>query len=225
MRWLLVGLMLLAAGCGPSREEIAQNMSDQRNAAEAQRLADHQKAVRSCRDAAEKDAADHAEAVRQNEMTIKAAMDEVSQSGSDGEIEGAFQFRADIESLSADQWRWTEVENFAARNGEAAAGQFDKINYTVDPKQLSSTVEVDTYLGMPAIKMVCIEAGCIRAFGRRVKASTINGDAYSDVDESRDQDYWAAPNRNKAEALASALSNLIERLKNPPLSKNCEALP
>lgn len=217
IRTLVTGaLLVLLTACGPSAAELAarnvqavkdrelEQMREQR--AKDQADAD---ALQKCQDdqAAKRRATD--DRIRQDQNIVLTTLGGITASGQDGAIGSALKFSVEVEKLDADQWEWTEIENKAVANDEGeTAGTFDRVHYVVNPANLTTTVEVTTYLGQPAVRIDCINAGCIRATGRRVAA--VNDDRrLVDIDERRDRNFWALETNAKATGLADTMRDLL----------------
>lgn len=214
--FLVAGLVCLLAACGPSQAELdaknAQARAERENEIMRKKL-DKDKAdaeaVQKCQDEQAAKRRDIADRVRQDQNIILTTLGGVSASGQNGGVGAAMKFSVEVEKLEIDQWEWTEEENKAvATEVGDKAGVFDRIHYTVNPANLSNTVEVTTYLGQPAVRIDCVPAGCIRATGRRVAALNDNS-RFGDIDERRDRNFWALETNAKATGLADTMRDLL----------------
>ena len=227
MRWRLVSLLLALAACGRSDEEFNKAIADERAAAANQMNAqqDAQNAALEARDCAAREAgaaSEHNAAIERGRQTIMTTLEAVSNVSGDSEAAAGVEFAINIESLTSTEWRWVEVENSAAASYSEQASTRDRINYAVNPTQLSSRVQLVNYAGMPAVRFDCMSGNCIRAIGRRL--ANYNGrDALQDIDEGRAYNIWALGTANRAQVVRDALADLIHRTSNPPVTGNCGA--
>ena len=151
-------------------------------------------------------------------------LERVSNMAEDDVAAAGVEFGITIETLGAGEWRWVEVENSAAATADEFGTMRDRINYTVDPRQLSGRVQLVDYAGMPSVRFDCISGSCIRAIGRRIIHH--NGrNALEDIDERRSHNVWALGTENRAQVVRDALADLIGRTSHPPISDGCESPP
>lgn len=225
-KMLVLAGVVLCASCGPSQQQIdaeranAQNLSDAQNVSIA--AAEHADKVKACQDKQASDASENENQIRQDVNIVKTTLSEIDRSGSTDTQNVRFNFMVEIGNLGADEWAWSEKENAAVGNENSAVGHFDLMHYTVKPGTLSNTVEVSTYLGMPAVKFVCQAKGCIHTIGRRVNDAN-DTQQLLDVDEYRDQNYWAVDTQSRASGLADTMSDLLRRTSANQSRPDCQS--
>jgi hypothetical protein len=227
MRGIIVLTLLVLAGCGRSQQDLDNAVAAERAAAE-QRLQEQrneQNAAMAAQDCANREArmlAEHRDAIARDRQVIMTTLEGVSNAAGNAEAAAALEFAINIETLDPAGWRWVEVENSAAVSGYEQGSLRDRINYSVNPAQLSGRVQLVNYAGMPAVRFDCVSGNCIRAIGRRL--AHYNGrDALQDIDEGRAYNVWALGTANRAQVVRDALADLIGRTSSPPVSGTCGA--
>ena len=226
MRVLLVALAgLLVLACDDNSEAIEKAREEGR--AEAQRLAfaeskrlERKASYEKCLSDVSSARHDYSVDMKNARNLVMSKLEGVSHSGSDGNNQAGFAFAVEIESLTENEWAWVEAENQAATDGRNGAALSDRISYEVDPRQLSATVKVVDYRGLPGVRIDCKSGNCIRARGRRV--AYYNGEnGFEDIDERRDHNVWAVGNGNSAQVVRDGLVTLIRGIATGEPNHTC----
>jgi hypothetical protein len=225
MRWVLGSLLVILVGCGPSQKDLDDAVARERKIA-ADKLREQEKAqakalaAQNCANREAQIATEHRNSILHSKQVIMTTLESVSNSAGNDEVAAAMEFAITIKALDPKEWRWVEVENSAAVTGSDAGSLRDRINYSVNPAELSSRVQLVSYGGLPAVRFDCVSGNCIRAIGRRLVH--YNGEeAFQDIDEGRANNIWALGTDNRAQVVRDALADLILKGNNPPVAGSC----
>jgi hypothetical protein len=208
---ILMSCLLCVTACGKSQSEMDAAATA---AADAATLAQKNKddAAIAASQKQEQEAAD----TREQKITeaisfINSKLDDVSSSKFNGSIESGYALSVNIQSLSTDQWTWTESEAAVSQNGatDITASVSNKLQYSVKPSDLSSTTRVSsTANGLFSVKIDCRAERCIHAFGRTLH--DVNGSQqFEDVDDMRSTNLWMFKTQDDAKRVSQAMANLL----------------
>lgn len=215
MRFGVLLLTVALGACGPSVQDM-QNKMDLLNAQIAKEKSDLEKqnaeqARQQCENSADQKVQDNVNAIGNAVNLIKTTLDNVTRTAESGGNQAGFGWRIDIRNFSDSEWKWVEGEITAVSTDSGDTGALsDRIMYRLDPRKISPYIQAADYRGQPAIKMTCVNKGCIEVTGRRVV--TVNGQQkLVDIDEVRDSNYWVLSTADRAEAMASTMTDLLQR--------------
>jgi hypothetical protein len=198
-----VGSLMMVSGCGKSAEQIAAENA----AGTAQAEVDRLNAERAEREQSERDAqatiAQDAQQITAASATIRSKLDPTGRV--DTNAGTAFRWSVRFDTLDATRWVWTEQEEVAAAGDAGVAAGYDRLTYSVNPAQLSATVNLASYEGLPAVRISCSTGDCIHVTGVRGNPNGVD----EPIDEYRDDNYFPLPNQFDAEAVGSAMRRIL----------------
>lgn len=205
-------------GCGPSEADIKKREQEAAERAK-QEMADKEAAAAAAaqeQENAEQQAAnERLQRIATLAQTIKSKLDPTGITSANDQAAVAQQWQVQFGKLDGTRWEWTEQEEARAANSYGGYGEaYDRLTYTVDPRDLAISVNVTTYLNMPAARISCKSSDCIHVTG--VSGRSTGNVA---VDEYRDDNYFPTPNKFDAQAVSSAMRELIGLANETPDTK------